>query len=101
MLTVEERQTLAEWGLLEEYIDHKDELIEVARIAYWAVHGANIQPSRDEAFARALAVSLLASRVFSGMIKRTSFGVKREVQEVFAEMMAKYLIDKEWDGIIR
>jgi hypothetical protein len=92
-------EMLKSWSLLKDYANNKEALIAVGKAVYQTlrIHGGEPPPTPAD-LERAFVVSLSVTSVFKEICERKRHALP-ELHLVFAEGLARYILDNEWQAI--
>jgi hypothetical protein len=90
---------LESWSLLKDYANNKEALIAVGKAVYqtFRIHGGEPPPNPVD-LERSFVVSLNVTSVFKGICERKRHAIP-ELHPVFAQGLARYILDHEWQAI--
>ena len=100
LLTPTQSATLSSWNFLHDYATHRKDLVDVARIVYKTIEKTLGRAPTQAQCEGALKASLLGTNPFSGILA-SKHHASPVLHGPFAEAMARYLLDKDWDDIIK
>lgn len=100
LLTPQDQQTLSSWSFLTDYQNHRVELVDVARNVYRTVSVIYGTSPRQVDCEDALAASLLGTSLFTAILTRKRHAPP-SLHSAFARAMARYLLDNDWNDIVR
>jgi hypothetical protein len=92
-----DRRFLTRWQLIADYLKYRKELLDVSKLAYRAVQLLQVKPEKQDCL-DALIEELLLSKHFE-IILTSRQHVRYGMYRVFADAMARHLLDNDWDDI--
>jgi hypothetical protein len=92
-----DRKFLARWQLLADYLKYRLELIQISKAAYKAVEKLQVKPEKEDCL-DAVIEELLLSKRFDAILASRQH-VRYGMYRVFADAMARHLLDKDWAHI--
>ncbi len=93
-----DERTLASWSFIKDYAAHRTELLELAKYVHTEVCSllqVKLQPNDCE---RVYVAVLLISSTFNSIIQRKLY-ISSDLEETFATMLARYVLNKDWNSI--
>ncbi len=99
-LTPTERTELDSWGFVKSYTKHRGDLLDLAKPIYTLLCRSlsNQAPTRDE-FCRFYGDTLRLTNLYVKRIARKKYYLPLSLYDHFAELLAKYAVERDWGDI--